>query len=216
MTEEDREKGVRLVTKYASAWAQRRNQCFNRSEFAGHIGKFIVRRIEDSSEADTPEEQLYMEYWSATASVWCDLACFALSVGTTIITEADVERSFSKQSYIFNKLRSRMKSDTNEAQMFLSINSDKIKKNKRKREVREDFVIRKRQRFEELLNKYPRMCPNKNSKLGRDDNTSDAEYICCVCNVRYTDALQCKLCQDWAHKKCGIAGNKYFFCANCS
>ena len=41
MTEEERAEGMRIIIKYAAAWAQRRGELFDKSKVAGQVGKFI-------------------------------------------------------------------------------------------------------------------------------------------------------------------------------
>ena len=103
MTEEEGAEGMRIIIKYAAAWAQRRGELFDKSKVAGQVGKFISRHFQVRD--DTVDAiQHYQDCWAIQATTWCELACFAMSLGKAIVSEADVERSFLKQGLIFSKL----------------------------------------------------------------------------------------------------------------
>jgi len=113
-----------MVVKYALSMFTRRGELINDLEtiLRKQLGSF-VRRAGGST--------VFADYWAMKGVSWPQLAHFATAIGEAAISEAAVERGFSAQAHIFNELRVRMGEESTEAQLWLAMNYDKIKRQSR-------------------------------------------------------------------------------------
>ncbi|KAG5869500.1 hypothetical protein JTB14_005012 [Gonioctena quinquepunctata] len=57
------------------------------------------------------------------------------------------------------------------------------------------------------------------SNVEKKKDSEEDNSTCVVCSGEYRlskeEFIQCRLCNQWAHKSCGIIGNLNFFCKKC-
>lgn len=64
----------------------------------------------------------YAEFWAVKATSWFELPQFALALGEAAISEAAVERSFSRQGRVYCSLRAQLSESHCESQLWLAMN----------------------------------------------------------------------------------------------
>ena len=84
------------------------------SPSTGQLGRFMVRAL-------NPDDH-YTQYWAVKATSWFELPQFALALGEAAVSEAAVERSFSRQGMVYTSLRARLSERHCDSQLWLAIN----------------------------------------------------------------------------------------------
>eukprot|EP00662_Eupelagonemidae_sp_cell21_P027382 gene27382-9682_t len=104
MDDDERTEALRLAHRYGKFHAQRHGWEWDEDKIEIHLSNFMS--IKDRG------GKSYNEYWRPKRLTMVALASFALSVGRCMVTEASVERSYSKEGRILTALRNNLNENT--------------------------------------------------------------------------------------------------------
>jgi len=118
--DEERGKVTEKLFFYMGKRCERRGDECPKPKIAQQLGRFIIRRDVASMETNP------LDYWATQATVWPELADYALVLMSTAISEAAVERAFSAQGRTYHALRERMREDTTTAEVWIQLNHELV------------------------------------------------------------------------------------------
>lgn len=119
MTMQERLEAMELLKSFAIQHAKNHGRKVDPMILTQQVGAFITRE-------NILERKESANYWGMQMLVWPQLAVFALSLGRLTMTEAAVERGFSKQARVFHALRAKMDPKRMCRQMFLAMNYTRV------------------------------------------------------------------------------------------
>eukprot|EP00662_Eupelagonemidae_sp_cell21_P036327 gene36327-44037_t len=114
MTDAERTEALELTHRYGKFHAQRHGWEWDEEKIENHVADFIKNKDRGNKK--------FNDYWRPKRITMIAFASFVISVGRCMVTEASVERSYSKEGRILTALRNSLKENTTNAQMTIAMN----------------------------------------------------------------------------------------------